>query len=418
MRFPKRLKRPARFVYNEATNIAKILKGYPLAPPPLASATIDYDDVEIAKGLLRNKDTWHEGKIVQDYQDAFAAWNGSRFAFAFMGGRVALSAAISALGLKPGDEVILPGYTCIVVPNAFRYEGIEIVYSDIELDTYGLDASKLEEKISPATKAILLHHLYGLVCRDYDSILEIARKHRLQVIEDCAQSTGAVYKGRKVGNMGDVAFYSSEQSKIFTTVQGGMLCTNDEKVASRIADVYERSPLPTAERTEKLLWNVIINYYSSKATGRWWKKDIVQLLLDSKILISTTDEEIKGIKPSDYGCRMPPAIATIGLNQLKKIDAYNEQRRKMAKIWDAWCEENGYTKPFIVPDSTPAYLRYPVLVEPEKKMDTSWALRDPGVELGKWFVGNLHPLKAEIPDCPNADKAVLCCVNFPTSKKK
>lgn len=409
------MKNIARFGYRQAVKAVRLIKGYPLTTPPLGSATIDRDDVEIARYLLRHRDIWHEQQIVRDYQDAFSAWNGSRYAFAFMGGRVALSVAISALGLKPGDRVIIPGYTCIVVPNAFRFGGINIDYSDIELDTYGLDASKLEEKITPATKAILLHHLYGLVCRDYEAIIEIARKHGLYVIEDCAQSTGAVYKGKKVGYLGDVAFYSSEQSKIFTTVQGGMLCTNNDDIAEKIVDIVGVTSIPSVERTEKLLWNIIINYYSFKEPGRWWKGDIVKLALGSKILISTTDEEIRGEKPKDYACKMPPAIAAIGLNQLKKIDNYNERRRSKAKEWDVWCDENGYRKPFVTPCSTPVYLRYPVLVEPERKADTSWALKGLKIELGKWFLGNLHPIKAQIPNCPNADKAVLCCVNFPTT---
>jgi len=416
MEIQQGLRNFARCCYHAARNAIRYLRGYPLRTPPLSSVTIDLDDVDIAKKLLRDRSLWDNQQILEEYQDKFAAWNGSRFAFAFMGGRVALSAAIHALGLKPGDEVILPGYTCIVVPNAFNFEGIRIVHSDIELDTYGLDASALEAKISSATKAILLHHLYGLVCRDYEQIIKIARRHGLYVIEDCAQSTGAIYKGKKVGNLGDVAIYSSEQSKVFTTIQGGMLCTNDETIASRVADYYEGAPYPSTERTENLLWNILINYYAFKAPGQWWKGDVMQLILGSKIQISTTDEELRGIKPKHYGCKMPPALAYVGLNQLKKIDFYNEERRRIAAKWDMWCEDNGYRKPLVIENSKPIYLRYPVLVEPEKKSDTRWALRELGVEIGRWFLGNYHPINVDIPDCPNADRAVRCCINFPTAR--
>lgn len=414
MEIRQTLKRFARFAFNEANIARRLIKGYPLITPPLGSATLDIDDVRIAKGLLKDRGSWQDNSIIDRYQSSFAAWNGSRFAFAFMGGRVALSAAIHSLGLKPDDEVILPGYTCVVVPNAFNFEGIKIVYSDIELDTYGLDVSRLEKKITSKTKAVLLHHLYGLVCRDYAEIIEIARKHGLYIIEDCAQSTGASYEGKKVGYLGDVSFYSSEQSKVFTTIQGGVVCTNDEGLATRIADYYENAPFPSQERTESLLWNVLINYYSFKVPGRWWKKDIAHLVLGGKVLVSTTDEEIKGIRPDYYGCKMPPPIAALGLNQLRKMDHYNEERRKEAGKWDLWCEENGYRKPMVKSNSVPVFLRYPVLVEPERKRDTSWALKDLGVELGKWFLGKLHPIDISIPDCPNADRAVLGCINFPT----
>jgi dTDP-4-amino-4,6-dideoxygalactose transaminase len=170
----------ARFGYHQAKNIGKLILGYPLTTPSLGSVTLDHDDLLIAKSQLRNREGWFNPDIVKEYEDAFAIWNGSKHAFAFMGGRVALSACIYALNLKPGDEVILPGYTCVVVPNAFHFAGIKTVYSDIELDTYGLDASLIEEKITSKTKVILLHHLYGIVCRDYEQIIKIAKRHNFR----------------------------------------------------------------------------------------------------------------------------------------------------------------------------------------------------------------------------------------------
>ena len=154
--------------------------------------TLDLDDVGIAKKWLNSREQWDDRNIIQQYESEFAAWNGSRFAFAFMGGRVGLSACIHALDLKPGDEVIVPGYTCVVVPNAFQYAGVKPVYADIELETYGLDAERVEERISTKTRAILIHHLYGLVCRDIEPLLDIAKRKGLRVIEDCAHSTGAL----------------------------------------------------------------------------------------------------------------------------------------------------------------------------------------------------------------------------------
>lgn len=409
----KLLKALARFGYHQAKNIAKLFLGYPLTTPSLGSVTLDHDDLLIAKNQLRNKKNWFNPDIVKEYERAFAKWNGSKYAFAFMGGRVALSVCIYALNLKSGNEVILPGYTCVVVPNAFYFAGVKTIYSDIELDTYGLDASLIEDKITPNTKAIFLHHLYGLVCRDYEKIIEIARKHKLYVIEDCAQSTGAVFKKRKIGNFGDVAIYSSEQSKVFATIQGGMAVTNDDLLAERLKEYYDQAGYPDTKLIDKQLHSVIINYYSYKDSQRWWKGDLIRLLYRDKIIISTTKEEENGMKPSYYGCKMPSPIAAIGLNQLKKIDHYNEQRRHTAKKWDKWCEDNRYKKPLIIPNSTPVYLRYPVMVEPEKKSDTSWAYKELGVSLGVWFVSNIHPATWRVNGCPNADRAVKQCINFP-----
>ena len=200
---------------NQVRNVLNMMFVRPLRMSNSKSMTLDGDDVEVANEWLSNRSSWQDATVVSQYEAEFARWNGSKYAFAFMGGRVALSACIYALNLQPGDEIIMPGYTCVVVPNAFKWAGVKIVYCDIELDTYGADVSQIESKITPKTRAILLHHLYGIVCRDYEAIIDLAKRHDLKVIEDCAHTTGAEYQGRKVGNLGDVAIYSSEKSKIF-----------------------------------------------------------------------------------------------------------------------------------------------------------------------------------------------------------
>ena len=385
-----------------------------ITTPPLGSATLDYDDVALAKNQIRNRERWLDESLEKQYAADFAHWNDSKYAFAFLGGRVALSACIYALDLKRGDEVILPGYTCVVVPNALDFEGVKPVYADIELDTYGLDASLVEEKITSKTKAILLHHLFGLVCRDYEKIIAIAKKHNLRVIEDCAHSAGAVFKNNKVGNLGDLAFYSTEQSKVFNTIQGGLVTTNSEAFKARLEEFYDKALYPDHDRIEKQLYNVITHYYKYKHFLRCITGKLQDVWHKDKIYDSTTEEEIQGIKPKDYGCKMPAALAVIGINQIKKIDRYNAVRRKNSKRWDAWCDAHGYKKPLVVPDSMPIYLRYPVLVEPDKKRDPSWAYRELKITLGRWFISNIHPSKRLVEGCPCADKAVKQCINFPT----
>lgn len=375
--------------------------------------TLDIDDVDLARHQLDDRSDWDNHETVAHYEREFAVWNGSRYAFAFMSGRVALSACIHALDLKPGDEVIVPGYTCIVVPNAFHYAGMKIIYVDIELDTYGIDITDLSRKITPKTRAITIQHLYGLVSRDYLKILELAQIHGIKVIEDCAHSTGATMNSIKVGNRGDVSFYSTEQSKIITTVQGGLATTNDEIIAKRLRE-YCYNTSPTNDHlTEYLLNNVILNYYSYKHPQRWWLGDYANLIHGKYRLISTTAEEEHGIKPSNYGMTMRAPIARIGLNQLRKIDHYNVRRVATATRWRSWCEEQDYSPPLVIQGSDPVFLRYPVLVEPEKKKDTRWAIDQLGVNIGVWYVSNLHPVPGIVADCPNADTAVAHCVNMP-----
>lgn len=381
--------------------------------PSFSSMTLDRDDVDLARSWLTDHGRWSDRRLVSDYETAFAAWNGSRYAFAWMSGRVSLQAGLYALGLRQGDEVILPGYTCVVVANALQYAGIKPVYADIELETFGLEAASIHRLITPNTRAILLHHLYGLICRDYDAILDLAERHDLRVIEDCAHVTGAEYLGKKAGNRGNVAFYSSEQSKIFNTIQGGLVVTNDDDIAVRLRDYQARAPDPDNEWIEKQLCNVILSYYQYKHPQRWWLGDLAEIRYGAQRLVSTTHDEELGRRPPRYGQRMPSPIAALGLHQLRKVDYYNQRRRETAGRWDAWCQRKGYVKPMVLSGSTPVYLRYPVLVEPEKKANLEWAVEELGFRPGVWFISNLHPSARKVEGCPNADTAVQRCINLP-----
>ena len=408
-----RLKILRRAARHQAKNLLAALSGRKLTQVSLSSMTLDEDDVALAERWLKDRTAWHDEPVVSNYEKTFAAWNGSKHASAFMSGRVALSACLHALELQPGDEVIVPGYTCVVVANAFEFAGVRPAYADIELDTYGLDAEQLPGRITSRTRAILIQHLYGLVCRDYEAILKIAAAHGLKVIEDCAHACGAEYHGTKVGNRGDVAFYSSEQSKVFNTIQGGLAVTNQDALAVRLREYCQAAAVPDEAWIDRQLHNVILNFFQFKHPGRWWRGDWANWCHGSKRLVSTTKDEERGTRPAHYGRRMPAPIAALGLNQLRKIDGYNKQRRATARHWDQWCAARGYTPPRVVEGSVPVFLRYPVLVEPERKQDRAWAKRELNVELGVWFASHLHPSHRPVTGCPNADTAVARCINLP-----
>jgi len=402
--------------YRLLKNIAGRVLGFRPSFPSLVANTVGKDDVKLCREWLKRPDEWFNREITDRFNREFAGWNGSGYAFAFMGGRVALSACIAALGLQPGDEAILPGYTCVVVPNAFRFAGIKIVYCDIEPHTYGLCAAEVKKKITANTRAILLHHLYGLVCRDYEEIMEIAAKNNLYVIEDCAQSTGAKYKNKNTGNWGDAAIYSSEHSKALSTVQGGIAVSNRKEIGEKLGAFYDSAPFPDKEFITKILNTLIYDYYTFAHPRRWLWADWAKFKYGGWVMDSTTTEEIQGIRPGHYGCKMPAPLAALGLNQLGKLDAFNQRRRANAARWDRWCDVNNYEKPLIVKDSIPIYLRYPVQVGPEKKRDLTWAVKELSVWPGIWFKTNVHPSNSvwEVTDCPNADRAVAGCINMPT----
>lgn len=384
--------------------------------PPLvllSSQTLDLDDVKIAREYLHGRRSFADARPVVEFQERFARWNGSKHAFAFTSGRAALSGCIEALGLRPGDEAVIPGYTCVVVPNAFDFAGVNLRFADIELDTFGLDVADVERKLTDRTKVLLIHHLFGLVCRDYDKLIALARSRGIAVIEDCAHSTGTRYRGVRVGNLGDVAFYSSEQSKIFNTTNGGVAVTNDPVLGERLKRLWEETAFPDEERQRDLLTTLVTNYYVHKSPHRSWMGDWVKVLNRDHMIVSTTKEEERGIKPAHYHRRMAPGSAAVGLNQLAKLDRLNAERRRAADYWRLHPALRAYQHPVVLPDSEPTYLRYPILGPPELKHTSDWsdAL---GVESGGWFASNIHPVPRTVPDCPNADLAVARCANLPT----
>ena len=408
-----RLKLLGQFARSQVRNAINLTFGRPINYPPLGSMTLDRDDVDLAVQWLQRREEWYKSEPVREFEEAFASWNGSRYAYAFMSGREALSAILDSFELTPGDEVLVPGYTCVVVPNAIKFAGLVPIFYDIELETYGPDLTSIKAGLGARTRVIVIHHLFGLVCRDYEAIIALARRNGIRVIEDCAHATGASYQGVKVGNLGDAAFYSTEQSKVLSTNQGGIATTNCQELGRRL-EAYQRStPYPNTDHIQRQLKHLIINYYANKHPKRWLMGDLARLKHGGEPLISTSEGEIRGLKPEHYGRKMPAAIAAIGLNQLKKLDAFNTQRRHTAERWQQWCNEKGISTPRVVEGSIPVFLRYPVMVEPHMKRDLSWAIKELGVLPGVWFTSHLHPAEDDIPNCPNAAKAAAGCINLP-----
>ena len=207
--------------------------------------------------------------------------------------------------------------------------------------------------------------------------------------------------------------YSSEQTKVLNTIQGGVAVSNNPQVAARLAEYHAKTPNPDAEWVDRLLNEVPLYYYAQKHKHRWLLKELAEWRYGSDRLISTTVDEERGGRPVNDGCRMAAPVAALALGQLAKVDAYNVRRRATASGWDRWCDEHGYTRPRVIEGSEPVFLRYPFLVEPERKADVSWAAEDPGVELGVWFRSHFHPAPGRPAGCPNADSAVARCVNLP-----
>jgi dTDP-4-amino-4,6-dideoxygalactose transaminase len=165
-----------------------------------------------------------QGTFVKQFENRFSAFTGAPFSIATTSCTTALHVAVAALGLKPGDEVIVPAFTWVSTANVVEYMGGKPVFCDIDLRTFNIDTSRVETLITAKTVGIIPVHLFGL-CADMEPILEIAKKHKLWVVEDAACAFGAMYHGRHAGTFGEIGCFSFHPRKSITTGEGGMITT-------------------------------------------------------------------------------------------------------------------------------------------------------------------------------------------------
>ena len=170
------------------------------------------------------------GSYVNRFEESFAQYCGVKHGIAVCNGTVALHLALTALGIGKGDEVIIPSFTMIATAFAVCYVGAMPVFVDADRDTWNIDVSRIEEKITSKTKAIIPVHVFGNPC-NMDAITDIARRHNLFIVEDAAEAHGATYKGKKSGSFSDIAAFSFFANKNVTTGEGGMCVTNDDNYA-------------------------------------------------------------------------------------------------------------------------------------------------------------------------------------------
>ncbi len=206
---------------------------------------------------------------VLDFEREFAAWMQTRYALAVTSGTAALQTAMAALEVGPGDEVILPAWTWHSCFNAIVLAGALPVFAEID-ESFNIDPRDIESKITPRTKAIMAVHLQGNPC-DIDPILELARRRRIRVLEDCAQSVGASYKGRPLGSMGDIGIYSLQLNKTITAGEGGAVVTSDPVLFERASRFHDlgalRPPHQKSVERPALDWFIGGQFRMNEFTG-------------------------------------------------------------------------------------------------------------------------------------------------------
>ena len=199
---------------------------------PVCSPLLKGNEKKYIKEAMDTNWISSSGKYIEQFENEFAKFCGVKYGIAVTNGTTALHLALVSLGIKKGDEVIIPNFTMIACANAVCYTGAKPVFVDAELNTFNMDVNQIEEKITKKTKAIMVVHLFGHPC-DMKGVQRLARKYNLKIIEDAAESHGAEYNGKKCGSLGDIACFSFFANKIVTTGEGGMVITNNKRLADR-----------------------------------------------------------------------------------------------------------------------------------------------------------------------------------------
>ena len=277
---------------------------------PIAKPWIDKEEEQAVVNVLRSGNI-AQGKVVEDFENQFANYIGTKYAIAVNSGTAALQIALMSAGIKPGDEVITSPFSFIATANSILFCGAKPVFVDIDEETYNINPDLIKEKITNKTKAILPIHLYGNPCK-MDELMEISKKHSLFIIEDAAQAHGAEYQSKKVGSIGDAGCFSFYATKNMTTSEGGMITTNSK-------DIFEKARLIRNHGS-------LIRYY----------------------------HQILG-----YNFRMTEICAAIGIEQLKKLDKFNKVRVSNATFLSSKLEGK-YAIPKITNNSSHVFHQYTI----------------------------------------------------------
>lgn len=199
----------------------------PVCEPMLAGNELKYVTDAVRTGWISSS-----GKYVTEFEKQFASYCGCEYGVAVCNGTIALHLALIGAGIGKGDEVILPTFTMIASAFAICYVGAKPVFVDADRESWNIDVNKIEEKITPRTKAIMPVHIFGKMC-DMDAICALARKYDLKIIEDAAEAHGAMYHGKKAGSFSDIAGFSFFANKNITTGEGGMVVTSNKEIYDR-----------------------------------------------------------------------------------------------------------------------------------------------------------------------------------------
>lgn len=408
----------------------KIFKKYtPVSTALLPNAELDDIKIVLNMFLPWNWSKWKNGKEIGELEDEFKEYFSAKHAVSFSSGRVGLYAILKSISFSLGSafivqrsEVILQAYTTIAIPIAVKQAGFVPVYADIKEDTYNIDPINIEEKITENTKAIIVQHTFGIPA-EMDKITEICRKHNLILVEDCAHSLGAEFGGKKIGIFGDVAFFSFGRDKIISSTSGGMVIIKNEKLAEKIKEFQGSLSFPPLKWIFQQMAHLFV-FWCSLPIYYFFSLGKIKILFWQKLGLigrAYSQEEKRGDAVEFYGYKFPNILAVLAFNQFKKIERFNDHRRKIAEIYGSSFKKHAeIITPVISSAAISTFLYYTIQIVRRDKLLNFAAEKH--IILGDWFPGALGPKGIEEEkfgyekgDCQIAERVGLKSLNLPTN---
>lgn len=384
-----------------------------------ASPNTQIDDVLLAFRHLLNPFSWFSNNKVTAFEKKVSEMHNGYEAIAMDSARSAFYLLLKAYGVKAGDEVILPAFTCLVIANPVIWLGAKPVYVDVGED-FNIDLNELRSKVSENTKAILVQHTFGKPV-SVSAVREIVGQD-VKIIEDLAHSLGSIFEGSLAGTKSDAAVITFGIEKVISTVRGGMAITNNRDIAKIIRLEVEKSKRFSYRRVFVSLLNPIFWYFVTPfyylGIGKATLGRLIVLLARMLGVLGNMIEKVeyKTVKPKWLPAKMPGALASFGLNQLRKLEKYNQHRRKVAAIYSKILNIQYPTDS----NSEHGYLRFPLLVENQAKVLK--LARTKKVVLGDWYKSILYAPKSSLPllgytegEAAKAELFAKHIVNLPTA---
>lgn len=341
--------------------------------------------------------------------------------FLYYRGRVALYALLKALGVGSGDEVLLQAFTCVAVPEGVMASGARPIWVDIEPEGYNLDPLDLERKVTANTRAIIVQHTYGIPAH-LNSILEIAWKYNIPVIEDCCHTWESTYDGKLVGTFGVGSFYSFEWGKPIVAGIGGAAIVNDDSLKAKVEAQYSDYHTPPAGNQLKLQLQYLAHRVLYRPILYWPVRWLFHTLGALGAAESNYNPIDSGMVAEDFSMKMIPALQKRLERKFEDLDAITQHSRQVVSQYARGITAKSIYHPVVPQQADVVYARYPLCV-PDKPGILASA-RKANVELAEWYSSPVHPLTGkqlrlvgyEMGVCPNAERRCSEVVTLPTHR--